>query len=77
MSRPIVSAPESKLAQLVDEAASLQRQGRLDEAERLFQAVLGEDAGNFEALQRIGAIRARRRFRMPIQTRLAPRHNAG
>ena len=58
MSRPVVNAPEPKHAQLVAEATSLHRQGRLAEAARLCQAVLGEDAGNFEALHRIGAIRA-------------------
>ena len=52
-----MNAPESKLAQLVDQATSLQRQGRFAEAERLFQTVLGEDADNFEALHRMGAIR--------------------
>src|ERR1700730_16610499 len=39
-------------------AISLHRQGRLREAERLYQAVLKTEPGHFDALHHLGVIRA-------------------
>ena len=57
MSRPEVNASAGNLSRLIAEATSLHQQGHLAEAEGLLQAALREDAGNFDALHRIGTIR--------------------
>ncbi len=51
------SAPE--VAQQLESAETLYRQGRLAEAESLFRAVLDIDAQNADALARLGAIRTK------------------
>ena len=49
----------SSLAQRLQEAEALHQQGRLTDAENLLRAVLGVDSGNFDALSRMGALRAK------------------
>lgn len=54
-----MNTPAPSIAQRVEEAEALHLQGRLAEAERLYEAVLDDDPTNFDALHRIGVIRAK------------------
>jgi len=54
-----VNTSASNLAQRLEEAEALHRQGRFPEAETLLQAVLNVDARNFDALNRMGVIRSK------------------
>jgi tetratricopeptide (TPR) repeat protein len=55
-----VSGSAFNLGETIEQAVALHRQGRLDEAEKLYRRVLKADRGHFDALNLLGSIKTAR-----------------
>ncbi|MGO9769721.1 MAG: tetratricopeptide repeat protein, partial [Roseiarcus sp.] len=80
--RPPIRRDASNPSTLLARALQRQQSGKLDEAERLYEAVLATQPANFEALRRQGILRYQQgRFGEALQSfgaalRAAPAHPA-
>ncbi len=57
---PRAPLPKSGVQQSLQQAVALHQQGRLDEAERLYQGILAGAPGNFDALHLLGVLMKQR-----------------